>query len=264
MERRCTHLRPFCKKCGLVFEKGDRRETCECGQERRCQRAPVLGISRCSFHGGGYPLARGTYGVVHPVTTATTTKRFPLLRNAKLLEQFQEAEKDPELISLRGALAMVKVRIFNLIDRIDTGESAGRWKQAIEAWNEYKAKRGSVMEVPAYAALDNVMTEAYHDYMSWKQIFDALDLERKLSESEQKRLTTMSQMMTAEDLARIVTQLQAAIIRVIDDPQKLKLIEWEFIRITGIGNLPESKPSRGSEEELFDASGLDSVKLLDS
>lgn len=186
------------------------------------------------------------------------------MRNARLLEKFQAAEKDPELVSLRGALSMVKVRVFELIDRIDTGESPERWRQALEAWSDFKGKRNSMMESKAFAALDDIMEAAYHDYMAWKQIFDALDLERRLSESERMRLKDMHQMMTAEDIARIVTQLQMAIIRIVDDPRKLKQIEHEFIRISGIGAVPGVEGSGRQEVALGDASGLGAIEFLDS
>lgn len=181
----------------------------------------------------------------------------------KLLDKYEEAASDPELLSLRGYLGVIDMRLATLIERADSGESAERWRLVLEKWSEYKNMRGSALEMLKFVELDNLMTAAFHDYQAWKELLEAVDVRRKLTESERKRLLEMKQIITAEDAARLVTALQGAVIRIIDDPAKLKLIEWEFIKLSGIGNIREPEPSV-PEESLFDASGLDTGKLLDS
>lgn len=182
----------------------------------------------------------------------------------KLLQKYEEAANDPELVAQRNALLIVHKRIQDLLERVDTKESAERWKKVIEGWADYKDKRGTAFERNAYQLLDELLMGAYHDYESWRQIFEALELNRKISESERKRLQEMQQIITAEDAAKLISSLQLAIIRIFNDqPDKLKLVEHEFIRISGIGAVPQPKRSI-PESKIIDPGGLDSVKLLDS
>lgn len=181
----------------------------------------------------------------------------------KLLQKYQAAMKDPELLSLRESLAILEIRGKELLERADSGESADRWRMALEAWSDFKGKRNSLFEPAAFAKLNSVMEDAMHDYASWRQLFDIFELRRKLSESERKRLLEMQQIITAEDAAKLITALQMAVIRIVDDSSKLKLIEYEFIRLSGVGGVQEPK-ERVDEEQLFDASTMDTGTLLDS
>lgn len=190
------------------------------------------------------------------------TSRFPLTR---LAAKYNEALEDPELVALREPLAITIARRNELLERIEENDTPERWELLLGFWQDFKENRGSpVHEATAFFKLDHAFQAVYHDYKSWEQVMDLLETERKLSESERKRLVEMKQMMSAEEAYKLLAQVKAAIIRVLqDDPDKLKALQFELIRIAG--DEPGGRSGGGDKpQEVIGPSGLDTERILDT
>ena len=83
-----------------------------CGAKTRkgtpCLRAPMVN-GRCNLHGGKTPIG----AALPQFKTGRYSKYLP----ARLAERYHEAERDPELLSLRSELALVQARLAELISK---------------------------------------------------------------------------------------------------------------------------------------------------
>lgn len=177
-----------------------------CGAKTRsgtpCKRAP-LPNGRCNLHGG-----KALAGIASPTfATGRHSKYLP----ARLLDRYHAAAADPDLLALHDELALLDTRLNELLERVDSGESGQRWEQVIVAWNAYLAAADGVEKVKARFAIDAILEAVATDFAAWAEIHTIIEQRRKVSESEQKRLVAMSQMVTAEQAMTFVAALQASI-----------------------------------------------------
>lgn len=180
-------------------------------------------------------------------------------------------QSDGRLLTNRMSVEVVRKRIVELAERIDLNQAPDRLANLQKLWGKYLSAKGTMDEMPFKVELDAEFERAYHDYAAWHQMFDAIDLDRKLVESEVKIIKDMRAVLTAEDAYALTAQLLAAIINTTNSienvPDKVKLdflkrIQYEFTRI--VGERVEQGP-RGSGEEDNDAEGgeLDRDSILD-
>lgn len=165
--------------------------------------------------------------------TTGSGSQFPLTR---LAASYNRMMKDGRVLSNRQSLEIVRRRIEQLAERIDLNDAPDRMEKMGELWGKYIAclDRGQAAEAHVFRLqLNEEFEKAYHDYAAWKQMFDALDLDRKMVESEVKVLREIKAILTAEDAYELTAKLTAAVIRVVDDPKKLKQVQYEFTRIIG-------------------------------
>ncbi len=227
---KCGTPKSSCKQCQR--RNAERVEKCpDCGTDLRCQKYCVPGYARCEDHGGPSP-KRGYYGRGTLVTGAAS--QFPLTR---LAAKYNQMMKDGRVLSNRQTIDVVDTRITQLLERVDVQDAPDRMKRLVELWGEYAAHLDSGHSVEASLARKSIEAEfeqAYHDYMAWEQIFTALDVRRKMVESEVKVLTAIKAIITAEDAYDLVAKLLAANMRVIgDDPKQMKRIQYEFAKLIG-------------------------------
>ena len=157
--------------------------------------------------------------------------QFPLTR---LAAKYNAMQKDGRVLSNRQSLEIVRTRVEQLLERIDQNQAPDRLERLGALWKEYIGLKGKTVEQYAVEAkLEDEFEKAYHDYAAWKQMFEALDLDRKMVESEVKILKEIKAIITAEDAYELSAKLLAAVMRVVDDPKKLKQVQYEFTKIIG-------------------------------
>jgi hypothetical protein len=222
---KCTRLLKRCGKCGL---ENNGLPTCpDCGTDLHCKKDAVSGYTGCASHGGPVP-SRNFYGV--GTMTTGSGSSFPLTR---LAAQYNKMMKDGQVLSNRAAINIIDTRITQLLGRIDFDEAPDRLAKLNELWSEYVNSDG-VDAAVLKKQISDEFEKVYHDYMAWRQIFDALDLRGKSVEREVKVLKEIKAIMTAEDGYELAAKIMAAVIRVIgDEPKKIKQVQYEFARIIG-------------------------------
>ena len=201
--------------------------------------------------------------------TTGSGSSFPLTR---LAAKYNQMTGDGRVLSNRRAIEIVRMRIQQLAARIDLNEAPDRMARLSQLWSEYiTAKRGghSVDVVKIESVLDAEFEKAYHDYAAWKQMFEALALDSKMVESEVKIVKEIKAIITAEDAYELSAKLLAAVMRVVDDPKKLKQVQYEFTRLIGESSDLVAQASGeddwggGGEEDHESGSGeMDREKLL--
>jgi len=240
----CVAKKSSCRKCSYKVH-GKRLEKCpECGEDMRCTKASVPGYNLCSQHGGPVP-SRNFYGLGSMSTGSGS--QFPITR---LAAKYNQMRSNGRLLSNRAAVEIIDDRILQLAERIDVDDAPDRLNALYNVWQEYNAAKNggrTVEMLQKEKYLDDLFEKARTDYEAWNQMMMALDLRRKMVESEVKVLKEIKAIMTAEDGYELVAKLQAAVMRVVEDPKKLKQVQYEFTRLIGEPGDRAGKAVRGDD-----------------
>jgi hypothetical protein len=119
----------------------------------------------------------------------------------QLAERYQAALADPQLMQLRGDVAVLEARLSQLLTRVDSGESGHRWLELGGAWQRFQqASRLGDGDAMA-SALDDVgqlIAAGQRDHLAWREVGDVLEQRRRIIDSERKRLIDLRQVITVE------------------------------------------------------------------
>lgn len=182
--------------------------------------------------------------------TTGSGSSFPLTR---LASKYQQMIKDGRILSNRHSLEIVRHRIEQLAERIDLNDAPDRFAVLSKLWKVYTQKIDEKQPLEAHAIrlqIDEQFEAAYHDYAAWKQMFEALDLDRKMVESEVRVAKEIQAIMTAEEAYEFQAKLLGAIMNVITDAGQLRRIQYEFTRLIGEKPEPRSGASGGEIIEV--------------
>ena len=246
----CEGFHTQCKQCGKRFPGRTKENPCpDCGKDRKCENSAVHGYKWCTVHGGPNP-SKGFYGLGRGLETGMSSS-FPL---TQLAAKKNAMAKSGSILSNRKSIEVIRGRIEELLERIKKNEAADRlgnlqkkWKVFIKVYN----KQGKEIETGiAVRKLEEEFDALYHDYKSWEQLKDYLDLDRKMIESEVKIAKDLQAILTADDAYDMLADFFAIIIRLETDPQKLKAYKHEFARLIGEGPIAEAGAS-GRETITF-------------
>ena len=108
------------KQCGAKTRKG--------GQ---CKRSPSAGRTRCRLHGGATPSGVGSPHFKHG--------RYSKVLPTGLRKKFEEAGKDPLLLSHEPELKLLDVKLSELIGELGQGGGPETFAELQKAWKELQA-----------------------------------------------------------------------------------------------------------------------------
>lgn len=232
----------------------------ECGTSRACRHHAVRGYNYCGQHGGPNP-KNNFYGIGSGIKTGGSS----MFQLTRLAAKYNEQLANGRFLSNRHSLDVIRTRITQLLERIDQNQAPDRLKNLHKLWGKYRdAERAgnSVDAVVIGRQLEEEFERAYHDYAAWEQMFMALDLDRKMVESEVKIVKEINAILTAEEAYELTAKIFAAVLSAVgaqamDNKQKgqlLNRIQYEFTRIIGDNISEESAQGfGGSIEEIIDA-----------
>jgi hypothetical protein len=178
---------------------------------------------RCRMHGG-----RVLRGAAHPgFKHGGRSKYLP----QRMLEAYAEAEKDKTLLMLRCDIALLEVRITDVLSRVDSGETGRLWRKLGDVHAEF-TKHKSAGDVgrmqAALSEIGGLITEGVGDWAAWDEIGKLLDRRRQLVESERKRLVEARQMLSIERVMVLAGAILAAIRKHATDKQVLRALAGEI------------------------------------
>lgn len=194
-----------------------------------------------------------------------TTGKGSNFQLTRIAASYNEIQGNGRILSNRKAMEIIWKRVEQLAERIDLNEAPERMAKIQKLWVEFRALTAQEKEVEALIVAKEIDAEfdaAYHDYMAWRQMFDALEIHSKMTESEVKIMKDMRALMTAEDAYELVAQVMAVLLQVLqDDPKKLKEAQFALTRIIGENN---SGSGRGRRESGSGpgSGGLDREQFL--
>jgi predicted nucleic acid-binding Zn-ribbon protein len=232
----CGARTKTCRNCGHRYSKAEYElwECPECGEPRACRRPVSAEGQRCRVHGGASPAGIASPHFKH----GRRGKYLP----TRLLERYEEAVGDSELLALRDEIALIDVRINELLERIDTGESAALWAQLgakFEKMQQAYASQDDSGFARAVKGLGAIIEQGGRADQVWDDIGNVIEQRRKLVESERKRLVDMQQMLTAEQAMTLLAAVVDVVRRNVTDRDALAAISADVKRIVLAG------PGRG-------------------
>src|SRR5437667_9187740 len=94
---------------------------------------PAMENGRCRMHRG-----KAVKGIAHPnFKTGKYSKYLP----ERMLARYQEAQSDPNLIELRGEVALTDTFLADQLSKLDRGESGELWERLQDAFNDFQSAR---------------------------------------------------------------------------------------------------------------------------
>lgn len=165
------------------------------------------------MHGGtnpGPPVQHGRY-----------SKHLP----ERLATRYEEALQDAELVSVSHEIALLDVRLTELLQKIETTESSVAWGQALELFQEIDHS------YPARQRLHEVLKRGAGEVANWIEIARVVEQRRRLAETEAKRLSQLDQNLTAKQANVLIAALLAAVNEHVRDTQVRQRIASRFVQI---------------------------------
>lgn len=168
---------------------------------------------RCRMHGG-----KSLAGIASPTLT---TGRYSKYLPTRLLERYETAQNDRELLAMGQEIALIDARLSDVLTRVDHGDSAELWNDLHEA---VKAARltGELDDV------ERLVARGIEDWTAWGEIGKLIDRRRALVESERKRLVDLQQMLTTNEAVLLITRVIDIVRRHVTDRAALSAIGVEL------------------------------------
>lgn len=188
----------------------------------------MKGSKRCRMHGGA-----SLKGIASP---AFKHGRYSKTLPPRLLEHYNTAVQDQELLSVREDIALVDARLADLLKRVDTGESGKLWELARKATDDLRMAMNNENYGGVSLAvdkLDRLIGSGLTDHAAWSNLLIILDQRRRLVESEQKRLVAMEQMITSEQAMMLIAGILDSLKQNIKDRHVLNAINADLMRLVG-------------------------------
>jgi len=224
----CSAKRQSCRQCDRRFTEAEYEmdECPDCGEPRYCREpVPEPGL-RCKYHGG-----KSLKGAASPrFQDGRWSKYMPL----RLIEKYNEAAKDPELLAVRHDISLLDTRIADLLSRVDAGDSAALFDKASEAFRGFRSalERNDAETMRIHLqTLDRLLAQGKSDYAAWDDVRVLLEQRRKMIETEMRRLEKMQQFVTAEEVTALIASIGHVAKRVIKDTQVLNEFTSELLTL---------------------------------
>lgn len=192
----------------------------------QCKRHAVPGKKVCAIHGGKSLSGIASKSLKH----GRHSKYLP----GGLLERYQQALSDDDLLNLKHEVALVDTRIAELLEQIEPGDLGVRWlelKEHFETLQTATQKQDLGAGRAAFEQIGLLIHGGATDYQSWAQISNLLEQRRKLVDTERRRLVDMQQMITSEQALLLVTALSGIVREEVGDSHVLARIQH---RIAGL------------------------------
>lgn len=194
---------------------------------QQCKKNAVVGFEVCEIHGGKTPV-----GIASPHWKGKGRSKH---LKPEMLEAYQEAQSDNELLSIRDDIALTEALLQSALPRLESRESGKAWvliRKSIDGLQKAFANENYGECMVLTQAMRDVVDENVAHFAAEDEVRTNLEQLRKLKESERKRLTDMQQMVTTEQAMLLVSALLDSVRRNVTDSGTLNAIQSEFIRLT--------------------------------
>lgn len=193
-------------------------------------KAQAMANGKCYHHGGAQPKGIASQNYI--------TGRYSAHLPKRLLETYEKARTDPELLNLSDDLGMVESRIGDVLSRVESGDAGETWQQLETAWKTFEIAQ-TAKDFPksktALATVGQIIATGAGDWAAWREVLGLIERRRKLVESEGKRRIAMQDMTDNGQVIALLDRLSDAVVRHVADPAALRAIQAEISSVLGTG-----------------------------
>ena len=241
-------------------------EPYHCGAKNRagkpCRARAIMPSGRCKNHGG-----KSLSGVASKTFKhGRYSKHFLAAMPERFRDRFEQAMSDPELLSMRSSVALLDLRLVDVLERFSASD-AGQFRSLLLAtWSKFKttnATKADTDEARAAKAvkvgdllreLDRIIAAGASESDAWQDVAAAIRDRTALVVQENRRLVDMGQMLTVVQAMDLVIKVYDAVKRAVPDAATLSRVAAELGQATGLDRrtlelpAPVSAPASGGEE----------------
>lgn len=179
---------------------------------------------KCPKHGGkSLPPGPG-----HPTYVNGAKSKW----RGKVAEDIEALRNDPNLIELRDHIAILDTRLVTLLERAYAGGSGGKevWADLIAAYDAFeraigKGAAGLNDLKAALPKLKAAVTAGREDHNLWDEIRRTVDVRRKASEAERRRIVDAGGMLSAEQVEALGMRMVELVARHVDKPTMGRIMD---------------------------------------
>lgn len=167
--------------------------------------------------------------------------RYSKVLPTRMVERYNAAITDPELLNLSAEIAVVDSRLSDLLIRVETGDAGDVWDKLAKARHKYAdaSLKADISEMGAQLdAMCALIDRGAADIAAWREIHSVLEQRRRLVESERKRLVEQEQMLTLHEAMTFFNAVASAVKNNVTDRSVLANIQTEWERLIGRANQP--------------------------
>lgn len=175
------------ERCGAKTRKG--------GNSKRAS----MSNGRCYRHGGATPSGLASPHFIH--------RRYSEALPAGLAPRFAASKSDPDLLELRAEIALIDARIEELLARVQTQETVGRWSEAKAVHQRMRVAdqaRRATDAATALAEPGDIFERGDADFDLWDQIGQLITLRARLVRTESQRMKDLQQMVAVDKVWTLV------------------------------------------------------------
>jgi hypothetical protein len=195
-----------------------------CGAKTRegppCQKSPLAGRNRCKYHGGASLRGAESPKFRHG--------RYSKILPRNLSREYLRLMADPDLLSAKEEVALLNARLQQLVARLGTGESTGRWDSLKREWAEFKRAQGAGDREALTAVLprlDSLVTAGGDEGGQWEEITAYVERVSVVAARESKRQAAEGSVISLEQMVLVIRTIADAVItNVRDEAARLAII----------------------------------------
>lgn len=208
----------------------------------RCKMAAIENLDVCAYHrtqnGKTLPIPFHGPEEVNALENPKSprTGRYARILPERMHQTIEEAARDPELLSNAAEIQLLDARIADVMVRAEAGESGALWKALKDCYQAMQdARRAHDPEQVALRLNDlgRLIERGFADYAVWSEITSLMEMRRKLSEAEQKRLVQLKLVLTADEAEVYATRILQAVQKHVPDPDTRARIALDIRAASG-------------------------------
>jgi hypothetical protein len=210
-----------------------------------CKKFPVPGRNRCYLHNGNAASGAAIGTFKHG--------RYSKVLPQRLLQKYETARKDPELLSHQAELRLIDAHLGELLEKIKDCNGPDVVRRAREVWKDLqaaKANHDNEGTAEAFDTLGEVLASKEGNTIGWSEVREVVDLRRKILETETRRLKDSEATLTLEQSLTMIGFLNDAIRKAVNahtssDIAKLILtkVSQDFGRLVGVSDDASARPA---------------------
>lgn len=174
-----------------------------CGAKNRkglpCNKPPSRGRTRCRMHGGNAKLGIAHYNF--------RNGKYSNYLPTGLLDKYERSMLDPMAKTHGPELNLLDAKILDLLEKNQESDIEPAYREIQKLWDVFRKansdKNTNLLESTAIR-IHEILSGDITPTSRWTEIYECLELRRRMLDSEQRRLKDQQQMISIEELLILV------------------------------------------------------------